>query len=630
MLTGAVDLAAVLQTASAQHRAGDLEAAEALYRRVLEAVPVEPNALHLLGVIAYQRGDAQAAVGLISKALEALPRVADIHSNLGSALRAVGRHQDALAHCRQAIALGPGDAQAHANLARVLNDLEDFAAALEASRQAIALAPNMAFAHTCMAVALVGLGRLGEAGSAYQASLRLDPDQPEVLSRFAEVLQRLDQSEAAMICHSRAVSLKPDDPRLHLARSETLMSQLDVAGALEAARSAVRLASDMPEAWNALGICLNALGQFDEAARSFRRVLEIDPTSALAYRGLMIVERNAVSPAELDRLVGLVARPDLPAGRRIDAGFAAGDWFDHIGDYDTAFGYYAAANALTRETLHAKGRRFDPVAFHHSVDRVIATFTPAFFAAAGEWGNPSRLPVFAVGMPRSGTTLVEQILASHSAVAGCGETRDLDRVARRLALENPGRAEIDWSATSAQRQAGAYLARLWTSAQGAARVVDKMPDNVFLLGVAAALFPGAQMLLLRRDLRDTCLSCFFRPFGDAHAFSVDLLDCAQRALGVQRLMAHWRAVLKTQVLDVTYESLVQDPEMEIRRLVAYLGLAWEPECLTFHRTDRPILTASSWQVRQPMYTTSVGRWRLYAKHLTGMLALLEARAVHTD
>ena len=430
-----------------------------------------------------------------------------------------------------------------------------------------------------------------------------------------------------MTCHRRSIALKPTDPRLQLALSETLLRQHDVAGATQAARAATTLAPDLADAWNAVGICLNAVGQFDEAARSFHRALAIDPTAAIAYRGLMVVGRHAAGPAVRDRLLALLARSDLTDDQRIDAGFALGDWFDQAGDYDAAFGHYAAANALARQVMHAKGHRFDAMALHQEVDRLIATFTPAFFAAARDWGNPSALPIFAVGMPRSGSTLVEQILASHPAVVARGESRDLERIARRLTLENPERAERDWSATGAQRQADAHIARLAAFAGGAARVVDKMPDNVFRLGLAAALFPQSRMLLCLRDPRDTCLSCFFQPFADPQVFSTDLLDCARRAREVQRLMAHWQSVLPVPVLDVDVcipGAGAERGDPSAGRLISVcpgIRRAW-----TFHRTDRPILTASSWQVRQPLYTGAIGRWRNYAAHLGGMLAILDGEA----
>lgn len=609
--------------ASAQHQAGQLDVAEALYRKVLEAVPNEPNALHLLGVVAYQRGDARTAVDLIGRALAALPDSADVHGNLGNALRAVGRLQDAALHCRRAVALAPDVALFHANLARVLNDLEAFAEALAEGQRAVTLDPKLAFAHTCVAAALEGLRRPGEAGTAYQGSLRLDPDQPEVLGRFARVLAELEHFDAAMVCHRRSISLKPGDPRLYLALSETLISQQDVAGAIAAARSAAAFAPDLADTWTALGICFNALGQFDEAGSSFRRALAIDPASAKAYRGLMVAGRHTAVAAERDRLIDLLAQPNLPTEHRIDAGFALGDWFDSAGEYDAAFHHYATANALAREALHAKGHRFDAVALRQEVDALIATFTPAFFARVGAWGNPSELPVFAIGMPRSGSTLVEQILVSHSAVVGRGESRNLERMAQALTRELAGHAMADWPAAAVRRYADAHVARLAVLAVGAARVVDKMPDNVFGIGLGAALFPGARVLLCQRDLRDVCVSCFFQRFADPQVFSVDLADCARRAIEVRRLMAHWRAVLPVPMLDVAYEALVGEPEVESRRLVGFLGLEWEAACLEFHRTERPVLTASSWQVRQPIYAGSVGRWRNYARHLDGMLAILD-------
>jgi tetratricopeptide (TPR) repeat protein len=504
----------------------------------------------------------------------------------------------------------------------------------------VALDPKLSDARVQMAVALAALNRLPEAGQAYQQALLLNPDQPEVLSRFALVLSRLDLPDAALTCHHRAIELRPDNAELHLALASSLMHHRDTPAAIAALRQALALNPTCAEAWQRLGTCLSTTGDFDQAGAAFRQALALDADDIEASRGLAAINQPAspqpsgiplgdaaagAEPAEVARLTAILAQSDLPSEQRIAAGFAAAERLDRQDRYDEAFACVATANALARAQDEASGQAFAIGPLRRQVNEAIAHCTPDFFAHTRGWGNPSALPVLVVGMPRSGTTLVEQIAASHAAVVGAGELLDLNQAARLLMLANPGRAVADWDAVAARSHADAYVARLAALGGDAARVVDKMPDNVLVLGIAAALLPRARVILCRRDLRDVCLSCHFQHFAEGQPFSHDLIDCAHRALEVERLMVHWRAVLPVPVLEMRYEALVGDPESEIRRLIDFLGLPWDPACLDFHRTARPILTASGWQVRQPLYATSVGRWRHYARHLGPLLATLAGK-----
>jgi tetratricopeptide (TPR) repeat protein len=616
----------MLRTASAQHQAGQLDVAEALYRKVLETAPEDPNALHLLGVIAYQRGDANNAIGLIGRALPGLPDVAELHANLGHALDAAGDPTAAAESYRRAIALQPDFPTAYAGLAHALNQLREHAAALSAAECAAALDPQLASPHVQMAVALTALDRLPEAGTAYQKALRIDPDQPAVLARFGLVLSMLDHHDAALICHRRAMSLSPDDAELHLSRGRSLMLARDYPAARDALRRATELKPDHAELWLRLGICLSTLGAFAAAAEAYRRVLTIDPDNAEALRALSAIHQPSHDVSELARLRRILASDDQPVEQRIAAGFAAGERLDRLDRCGEAFACFAAANALQRERLLAAGEGLDLPELNRYADELIEHCTPAFYAKARNWGNASGLPVLVVGMPRSGTTLVEQIAASHPQVVGAGELRNLDLAARRLMLANTGHPLAAWDPATARREADAYVAHLAALGGGATRVVDKMPDNVFSLGIAAAMLPGARAVLCRRDPRDIGLSCYTRRFVEGHAYSTDLAECARRALLVERLMAHWRAVLPIPVLELHYEAMVTDPEAEARRLIDFLGLSWDPACLRFHQTERTVTTASFWQVRQPLYTTAVGRWRRYEPHLGPLLEVLGAPA----
>ena len=607
--------AAELEAGIAQHEAGRPERAAALYRKVLAREPDNADALHLLGVVALGEGRAERAVQLIGRAVARAPGFALAYSNLGNAQRAAGRKQEAKASYLRAVALDPGLALAHNNLGRLLHEEGDFAAAFAACERAAALAPGLAEAQHNLGNALRELGRTAEAETAWRRAVALEPRNASRYSSLGNLLLeagRFDEAEAAF---RRAVALDPRHAPAHHGLATRLRLDGDMEGSIESCRAALAADPALPLVWNDLGRALRGLGRFEEAAGAFRRALALDPDFADAWRNLATCGKLPAGEAELARLENLAADPAFPVEERAAAGFAIGKALDDAERFDQAFNAYDRANRLYREARAAAGDRFDGDALGRRIDATIARYTPAFFAARDGRGSPSELPVFVVGMPRSGTSLVEQIAASHSLVFGAGELRDIGGLAAAIEA-GAGEAEQ-------QRLAEAHLQRLRTLGGEAARVIDKMPDNVFALGTVATLFPMARIVFCRRDPRDVCLSCYFQKFTAGQlTFSYDLADCARRYCETERLALYWRRVLPLRMIEIEYEKLVADLEGESRRLIAFLGLDWEPACLEFHRTERVVTTASGWQVRQPLYDRSAGRWRHYRRHLAPLFAAL--------
>jgi thioredoxin-like negative regulator of GroEL len=488
---------------------------------------------------------------------------------------------------------------------------------------------QQAEAHFARGVALARMDRPLEAAQAFQAANLLRPDNPATLANLGLLLSQLGQYAAALACAQRAVTLNPNDAAAALVLATVLYRSGDVVAAVPAHRQTVTLAPDNPIAWTALGDCLVAVGQPDEAIACFRRALMVDPTQLAARRSLAASGRSAATPPDIDYLSGLLDRPDLPTGDRIDAGFALGQILDREGRVDEAFARFAAANDLVRATQARAGQRFDADAFDAEIDRLIAAYTPSLLAFRAKWGNPSELPVFIVGMPRSGSTLLEQILASHSQVCALGESKVLSEAINAMVSHVGAHPDpVDWVAANARGLADRHLASLIDRAggpgNGKTRIVDKLLDNVLHLGLIATLFPNASVIICRRDPRDVCLSCYFHRFAEAALYTYDLIACARRARAIDRLIAHWRAVLPIRMYEVVYENLVANPIEETWRLLDFLGLAREAASLAPHQTDRVVTTTSAWQVREPIHTRSVGRWRAYRRHLPGLLQVLES------
>ncbi len=607
--------AAALQAALAHHRAGRLDEARRLYVAMLARQPDNADALNLLGVIELGAGHVDKALRLIGKATRLAPGHAGAHLNLGNTLLQAGRTQDAALSYQRALALDPGNPSAHSNLARAQTVLGDADAAIASCLAAIRIDPSFSAAFINLGAALVAAKRIAEAELAYVKAAALEPERAQTHRDLGGVQFELGKFAAARGSQERALALLPD----HLPTLCAHGLACTHAGDAEAAEASFRRATEVDpkaaDAWVGLGWSLRQLGRFAAADACFAQVRRLDPGNVEVYRPLA----STGAPGQAADIEALARRLDDPAtdrASRVVAGFALGRLLDNAGRTDEAFARYAAANADCRAEQAARGHCYDEPAFQRRLALLTRHYTGGYFASA-EPGAADDMPVFVVGMPRSGTSLVEQIAASHSQVFGAGELQDIGLIADALAATAQREvAAHQADAGAAQALARAHRERLRSLGRGALQVIDKMPDNILHLGLIADLFPGARIVFCTRDARDIALSCFFQLFADRlQLFSYDLADCGRRTVAIERLASHWRRVLKVRMHEVNYETLVADLEGESRRLIAFLGLEWEPGCLDFHRTERAVVTNSHWQVRQPLYDRSVGRWRQYERHL---------------
>ena len=322
-------------------------------------------------------------------------------------------------------------------------------------------------------------------------ALALQPGSAELHTDLGLVLAERGRFSDAIECHRRAIELDPNNAATHHGLGGALLRTHDVPASEASFRAALALDPDFANAWNGLGSLLRVAGRFDEARSCFQRALEIEPDHPEAHRGLAVIGQQASETGEIERLQAVLHCADIPVSRRISAGFAAGSLLDNADRYDEAFACFAEANGLLRRQSEQAGQGFEIDAVRRAVDSSIKHFVPTAFSAVGTWGNQSELPVFIVGMPRSGTSLVEQIAASHSRVFGAGELDDLGRITTELMARNGDRPIERWDADQVRELAGRHIERLQELGRGALRVIDKMPDNVFYLGIVATLFPGS-------------------------------------------------------------------------------------------------------------------------------------------
>jgi tetratricopeptide (TPR) repeat protein len=605
---------------------GDAAAAADQFRAALRARPDDAMIHNNLGNALRLQGDKAGAVASFRQALQLGPALAEAHSNLGQMLLEQYRAEQALPHCREAVRLRPDLAEAQNNLGNVLRELGQLAEARDCYAEALRLNPELALTYSNMGQALQEEGRLPEAVGWYQRGLQREPNSARIVCNLASAHEEQGDFEGAAARYRLALQLEPHYAEAHNGLGFVLHEQGKFAESMAEYREVLRLKPDFATGYCNLGNILEELGSFDEALANFREALRRDPNHAPAYSLLATMLRGRLPAEDLQAMHALLARPHLAPGRRLALHFGVAQVLDATGDYAGAAAHLKRGNALCRALWEKQGQSYDPQAHTRLVDGLIAAFTPEHFARSAGFGLDSDVPVFIVGLPRSGTTLTEQILASHSQVHGAGElafARDSFEALPRVMspVGTPLECLARLGPEAARGLAEWHLARLRELNAEASRVVDKMPENYLFLGWLATLFPRAKFIHCRRDLRDVAVSCWMTNFRHIR-WAADPDHIAARFRDYRRLMDHWRAVLPVPLLEVDYEETVADPEGVARRLVAWCGLEWEPACLDFHRTARPVRTASVTQVREPVYTRSVARWKNYEPALAPLFRQL--------
>lgn len=560
--------------------------AEKQFRRFLKDHPGHVGALNLLTIVLMSQARYAEAEPVIARALK-LNQSSDVSFyNYGLILKHLEKPHQALEQFSHALRLNQTAPDTWNGRGTVLNDLGEYQQAIADLDRAIALNPTHPAAYANKARALAGLGRYEDALALCDRALAIDPRLTEALLGRGAALVSLNRHDDALAAYRQALAINPG----------------------------------LADAHSGIGTALRELGRLDEARAAYLEALAIAPRRGEFLYHYANIGRVGPDDPQLQAMKAVAAdRNALPADR-LCAHFALGKAFADIGSHEQAFAHWLSGNALKRQQIG-----FDETAVAATFDQIEETFTPALIAERSGHGDPSSVPVFVLGMPRSGTTLVEQILASHPDVHGGGELSFLDDILGRAPGPDGRNAPYPRYVTGldgpAIGQLGArYVARLTGLAPGAPHVTDKTPANFLYIGMIHLALPNARIIHTVRDPVDTCLSCFSNLFADAMDFTYDLGELGRYYARYRRLMAHWHRVLPPgTILDVRYEDVVAELEGQARRLLDHCGLAWDPRCLAFNESARPIRTASATQVRQPVYSHSVERWRKYEKSLGPLL-----------
>jgi len=602
---------------------GRLSEAVASYRRAIELEPDFVDAHYNLGnALKDQELDGE-AVASYRRALALRPDHAETHNNLGVVFRKQGKLDEAVACYRRALELNPTAAEVHNNLGVALRERTISDEVVACFRRALELSPNAAEIHNNLGVALKDLGKFDESAACCRRALELKPDFAEAHSNLGNALKEQGKLEEAVTCCHRAIELTPGFAGAHNNLGTVFEEQGKLDESLACYRRALELKPDFAEAYGNLGSVQVEMGDFQAAEGFLRAALRHDRRLAFAHSKLAELLGGRLPEEDLDAQLRLLKEAELTDAQRLSLHFGLAQVLDARGDYAGAAHHSSVANALRAAQWKLAGQEYDAAAHSEFVNRIIAEFTPEFFVRVRGFGVETERPVFIVGLPRSGTTLIEQILASHSHVFGAGELPlAREAYAAECELEKQSQVRVvDWDRDRIQRIALRYLDELQRRNATALRVVDKMPDNHLYLGFLAAILPRARFIHCRRDYRDVAVSCWMANFRTIRWANLPG-SIAARIHDYQRLMDRWRDVLPAPILDVSYEETVTDLEAVARRLLAWCGLEWEPNCLEFHRTKRPIRTASAVQVRQPLFRTSVERWKHYEQALGPLFARL--------
>ena len=559
-----------------------LSDARALYREICQLDRRDAAAWFTLGLLSGMLGDFQEAAACNRQATDLQPDYADAHFNYAKAQQALCHADEAAQSYRRALQLRPHWPEACNNLGNVLQEQGQLREALDLYHQALALNPGYLDARINLGNALRQRGEFEQAAEQYRAVLAVQVNQAATHKYLGNVQLAQGQLEAALASYRRAAQLDPADSGSVAAQAAVLERQGRSAEAFDLIRPYLETDRADLEIASVLAVFCDKMGRCEEA--------------------MALLERGLSAPK------GILSRD-----RRSIAHFSLGRLYDRAKDYDKAFAHVKAGNDL-------KPDDFDREEFARFIDDLIATFDTDFMTRAPRARHGSTRPVFIVGMPRSGTSLVEQILASHPDVCGGGELEDIKQLAFGAGAVIGSSHAYPYvtrglTAENCDLLAARYLNRLALLSREARYITDKMPQNFLALGLIALLFPNARVVHCRRDPMDTCLSCYFHDFTGYHPYVYRLANLGFYYRQYQRLMRHWQAVLPLPILEVVYEDLVADPEAGTRRLLTFCDLPWDDRCLRFYESRRIVHTSSYQQVRKPIYRSSLGRWRHYAAHL---------------
>ena len=634
---------------------GDAAGAAVSCREALAASPGDPDLLTLLGASLVALREPAEALEVLEQAVVVAPEHPRAWEERGRALLQLRRVDEAVLSLQRAAAIDPASVSTRRRLAQALIAqgkgeeadallAQDFEAGpagrwlLQAAahqragrlresepllRRALEANPRDVNALRMLARVADEAERPGEAERLLRRVISIAPDFDDARLDLARVLKQRDKVEQAVDATTEVVRRSPRNPLAQYLHASMLALTRRYDESVAAYHESIRLRPDNPAAWIGLGHLLKTLGRQQEGIDAYREALRLRPAFGEVYWSLANLKTFRFTPEEIAAMEHYAADPSLDAEELVHFRFALAKSREDEGRHADAFTLYEEANTTQRMRV-----AYDPVDTESLHERIRQVFSAEFLAArraAPREGEP--VPIFIVGLPRSGSTLLEQILASHPLVEGTAELPDVARATAEITRRHPEqRYPQAMTRLSDAEIAGLgrdYLERTRRHRSGKPFFTDKMPNNFAAAGLIGLMLPQARIIDARRHPLDSCLGCYRQHFAQGQSFTYDLEELADFYLEYRRMMAHWNAVLPGAVLEIRYEDMVRDQEAQTRRLLDFCGLPWDARCLRFHETERAVRTASSEQVRLPLYDSAVGRWQTYREQLAPLIDILE-------
>ena len=603
-------------------RKNDFEGAERLLRDVIGIAPGYPNVQEDLGTVLLNQGKPEEALLYLQKAIELNPKSGSGFFKLGGALKSLGRDEAGDAALSYAANLSP--LQANLESATKLFAEGKYRESESAAKKVISENPRDVNAGLLLGRIAIHARAFGEAEKLLRRVVEIAPRFILAWHELSVALKEQHKDDQAAEALQCALEMEPENSLTHYYYGAALATAGRTEEAVGAYRRAVEIDPKQTGAFVGLGHVLKTLGDQDGGIAAYRAAIELRPNLGEIYFSLSNLKTFRFTPAEIEDMEQRIGQPSLPTASIVHFAFSLGKAFEDAKDYDQAFQYYIQANEENRKSI-----TYDPVQTEIAHTKIKETFDSGFFERVkmSNTGIEDPSPIFIVGLPRSGSTLLEQILASHSLVDGTSELPDLGIVSQMISSKQKGRVfpggilEMDDAEITHLGQQ--YLDRTQRHRKGAPYFTDKMPNNFAHVGLLQAILPNAKIIDARRHPLDSCVGSYKQHFAKGQTFTYDLFELGEFYLEYDKLMRHWDEVIPGKVLRVQYEDVVENLETQVRRILEYCNLPFEEGCINFHETKRSVRTASSEQVRQPIYSQSMNTWKRFEKHIEPLKEILE-------